>query len=152
SDIGFSDEGYILPGLEIIEKQIKTETRDNGSLFNEIAVSATNFNSELRITKIDRLETAAEIVNNSSEPFIVWIKQNEEGDFLRKLIPEAREVKGSDSPEYKEKTLLGFGRGEFRVLITKTKVAQFGLNFQNCRNQIFASLDFSFEGLYQGIR
>lgn len=152
SDIGFSDEGYILPGLEIIEKQIKTETRDNGSLFNEIAVSATNFNSELRITKIDRLETAADIVNNSSEPFIVWIKQNEEGDFLRKLIPEAREVKGSDSPEYKEKTLLGFGRGEFRVLITKTKVAQFGLNFQNCRNQIFASLDFSFEGLYQGIR
>jgi hypothetical protein len=61
-------------------------------------------------------------------------------------------VKGSDSPEYKEKMLLGFANNEFRVLITKTKIAQFGLNYQNCRNQIFASLDFSFEGLYQAIR
>ncbi len=26
------------------------------------------------------------------------------------------------------------------------------MNYQNCRNQIFASLDFSFEGLYQAIR
>jgi DNA modification methylase len=37
-------------------------------------------------------------------------------------------------------------------LITKTKIASFGMNYQNCRNQIFASLDFSFEGLYQAIR
>lgn len=48
--------------------------------------------------------------------------------------------------------LLGFANNEFRILITKTKIAQFGLNYQNCRNQIFASLDFSFEGLYQAIR
>ena len=68
------------------------------------------------------------------------------------LLPDAVEVKGSDSPEYKEKMLLGFANNEFRVLITKTKIAQFGLNYQNCRNQIFASLDFSFEGLYQAIR
>jgi len=71
---------------------------------------------------------------------------------LRKLIPDAVEVKGSDTPEYKEKMLLGFANNEFRVLITKTKIAQFGLNYQNCHNQIFASLDFSFEGLYQAIR
>ena len=71
---------------------------------------------------------------------------------MKKLIPDAVEVKGSDSPEYKEKMLLGFANNEFRVLITKTKIAQFGLNYQNCRNQIFASLDFSFEGLYQAIR
>lgn len=71
---------------------------------------------------------------------------------MRSLIPEAVEVKGSDSADYKEKMLLGFANNEFRVLITKTKIAQFGLNYQNCRNQIFASLDFSFEGLYQAIR
>lgn len=71
---------------------------------------------------------------------------------LRKLIPEAIEVKGSDSPEYKERMLLGFGKDEFRVLITKTKIAQFGMNYQNCHNQVFASLDFSFEGLYQAMR
>lgn len=151
-DIGFTMDGYNLPSLNLIEKQIKTTKRNNGILFNDTAISATNFNQELRLTKIDRLSQAIEIVNGSDENFIIWIKQNEEGEYLKKLIPGAIEVKGSDTPEYKEKMLLGFANNEFRVLITKAKIAQFGLNYQNCRNQIFASLDFSFEGLYQAIR
>ena len=153
SDIGFSAKGYDLPSLNLIEKQIKTSKKENGRLFNDAAISATDFNSELRITKVERLSEVVEIVNSTpNENFIIWIKQNEEGDYLRKLIPDAIEVKGSDSSEYKESKLIGFANNEFRVLITKTKIAQFGLNYQNCRNQIFASLDFSFEGLYQAIR
>ena len=152
SDIGFKADGYDLPTLNLIEKEIITEKRYKGTLFNDTAISATNFNEELRITKIERLDEVVKIVNNSTENFIIWIKQNEEGELLKKLIPEAVEVKGSDASDYKEKMLLGFGNNEFRVLITKTKIAQYGLNYQNCRNQIFASLDFSFEGLYQAIR
>lgn len=152
-DIGFDMAGYHLPKLNLIEKEIKTNQRENGRLFNDAIISATNFNQELRLTKLERISEAADIVNSTpDENFIIWIKQNEEGEELRKLIPVAVEVKGSDSPEYKEKMLLGFANNEFRVLITKTKIAQFGLNYQNCRNQIFASLDFSFEGLYQAIR
>ena len=151
-DIGFDMQGYHLPSLNLLERTIKTPQRNNGQLFNDAIISATNFNQELRITKLERLEEVVKIVNESDENFIIWIKQNEEGDELRRLIPKAIEVKGSDSPEYKEKMLLGFANNEFRVLITKTKIAQFGLNYQNCRNQIFASLDFSFEGLYQAIR
>ncbi len=151
-DIGFIMDGYALPSLNLIEKQIKTEKRDNGILFNDTAISATNFNQELRLTKITRMDEVVSIVNNSNENFIIWIKQNEEGEYLKRLIPDAIEVKGSDTPEYKEKMLLGFANNKFRILITKTKIAQFGLNYQNCRNQIFASLDFSFEGLYQAIR
>ena len=151
-DIGFEMHGYHLPSLNITENKIITPPRGNGRLFNDTAISATNFNQELRLTKIERLDEAAKIANTSDENFIIWIKQNEEGELLKKLIPGAVEVKGSDTPEYKEKMLLGFANNEFRVLITKTKIAQFGLNYQNCRNQIFASLDFSFEGLYQAIR
>ena len=152
SDIGFDDRGYILPDLNFIERQIETGQRENGKLFNDVSVSATNFNQELRITKFERLNQVAEIVNNSTEQFIIWIKQNEEADLIKELIPDAVEVRGSDKPEVKEKLLLGFGNNEFRVLVTKTKIAQFGLNYQNCNNQVFASLDFSFEGLYQAIR
>lgn len=151
-DIGFEMQGYNLPQLTYIEKQITVSKRDNGRLFNEGHINATNFNAELRFTKLERLSEVAGIVNNSDESFIIWIKQNEEGEELRKLIPGAIEVKGSDSPEYKENKLLGFSNDEFRVLITKSKIAQFGLNYQNCHNQIFASLDFSFEALYQSIR
>jgi len=151
-DIGFNVEGYNLPSLNLYEKEIKTAKRDNGSLFNDAIISATNFNTELRFTKVERMDEVAKIVNNSDENFIIWIKQNEEGELLKSLIPDAIEVKGNDTQEYKEKMLLGFADNKFRVLITKTKIAQFGLNYQNCRNQIFASLDFSFEGLYQAIR
>ncbi len=153
ADIGFDMMGYDLPKLNLIEKQIITPLRDNGSLFNDAIISATNFNSELRLTKDLRLKQVVEIVNSRpDENFIIWIKHNEEGDILRKLLPDAIEVKGSDTNEWKEKYLLGFAENKFRILISKTKIASFGMNYQNCRNQIFASLDFSFEGLYQAIR
>ena len=152
SDIGFSDDGYILPPMNVIEDYIVTEKKDNGALFNDMAVSATDFHKELRRTIKQRLERVAEIVNASSENWIIWIGQDEEGKVLRELIPDAVEVKGSDSKQYKKDKLLGFANNEFRVLVTKLKIASFGLNYQNCRNQMFASLDFSFEATYQGIR
>lgn len=151
-DLGYEAAGYDLPRLNYIEKKIITERRNEWKLFNDVAVSATNFNQELRLTKIERLSEVIEIVNNSKENFIIWVKQNEEAEYLTSLIPDAIEVRGNDMPEVKEKNLLGFAQNEFRVLITKSKIAQFGLNYQNCNNQIFASLDFSFESLYQSIR
>ena len=153
SDIGFSDDGYILPALHLVEDYIETKKRDDGLLFNDISVNATNYNEELRQTLDERMQRTAQIVNgHPNDNYIIWIKQDVEGDMLRKLIPDAVEVRGSESPEAKETKLLGFGQNKFRVLITKLKIAQFGLNYQNCHNQIFASLDFSFESTYQGIR
>lgn len=151
SDIGYDGSKYVLPSLHYFDVQIKTKQRE-GQLFNDVAISATNFNSELRITKIDRMDKVADIVNASTENFIIWVKQNEEADYLIKLIPGAINVQGSDDPEFKEEMLLGFAANKFRVLITKTKIAMYGLNYQNCNNQVFASLDFSFEALYQAIR
>ena len=152
SDIGYDDNGYNLPPLNIIEEIVITPKRNNGMLFNESAVNATDYHKELRATYQLRLQRVADIVKKSNENFIIWIGHDEEGKYLRSLLPEAIEVKGSDRKEYKKEKLLGFGRGEFRILITKLKIAQFGLNYQNCHNQIYASLDFSFESTYQGIR
>ena len=152
SDIGYNDNGYNLPPLNVIEEMVITPKRDNGMLFNETAVSATDYHKELRATYQLRLDKVAEIVKNSNDNFIIWIGHDDEGKYLRSLLPDAVEVKGSDTKEYKKDKLLGFGKGEFRILITKLKIAQFGLNYQNCHNQIYASLDFSFEATYQGIR
>jgi hypothetical protein len=151
SDLGFSDEGYQLPRLNFIEKQISTPQRE-GRLFNDVAISATNFHHEVRLTKIDRLSHVTDIVNSSDESFIVWVEQNEEGDYLQKHLRGAIQVKGSDSPEYKRDKLLGFGKNQFRVLVTKPKIASFGLNYQNCHNMVFASPDYSYEKMYQAIR
>lgn len=152
ADIGFDGHSFILPDLNYIEYEIKTELKLTGRLWNEGIVNATNFNAELRRSMKDRLIKAAEIANSTKDNYIIWIKLNEEGAYLKNLIPDAVEVTGSEDYEVKEKKLLGFANNEFRVLITKSKIAQFGLNYQNCHNQIFASLDFSFESLYQSIR
>jgi len=75
-DIGFEQDGYDLPPLNLIEKQIITKKRNNGSLYNDSAVSATTFNQELRFTKNERLDAAIEIANQkiklSKKLFIVF--------------------------------------------------------------------------------
>lgn len=149
-DIGFEAEGYDLPPLNYLETEIATEIRHG--LFNDAAISATDFNAELRATKHERLSRTVEIVNGSDDSFIVWVKQNEEAEYLIKHIPGAVNVQGSDSIEVKKKNLLGFANNKFRVLVTKSKIAGHGLNLQNCHNQVFPSLDFSFESLYQSIK
>ena len=129
SDIGFKQDGYNLPDLNIIEKRIQLKNLidyDNNKLFKEANTNATNFNKALKDSVEERLNLVVDIVNNSNEQFIIWINHNEEGDYLKKHINGAVEVTGSDKPELKEKNLLGFANNEFRVLITKMKIAQYG--------------------------
>jgi len=152
SDIGYCGDAYVLPQLIYHEHQVITKRRDNGLLFNEGNVNATSFNRELKRTLVDRCQLAADIANSDDKQYIVWVNQNAEEKLLLKLIPDAKVVTGSEKADVKKAKLLGFAKNEFRVLITKKKIAQFGLNYQNCYNQIFCALDFSFEGLYQAIR
>lgn len=152
SDIGFEGDSYILPSLNISELEIEVSKKDNGKLFNDISVNATDFYKELKVTQEERCIEVAKIVNQSTESFIIWVKTDDEQEEILSLIPDAISVSGKDKNDLKEKRLLGFANNEFRVLVTKAKIAQFGLNFQHCRNQIFLSFDFSFEGLYQAIR
>jgi DNA modification methylase len=151
-DLGFDGSTYVLPRLDIIEYEIITKEKDNGLLFNTGSVNATDFNSELKRTETDRLDKVIEICKSSKGQILIWVKQNRESEYLLKRLQDCKEVKGSDSVDRKESTLLGFANNEFRILITKAKIAQFGMNFQNCNIQIFPSLDFSFESYYQQVR
>lgn len=153
SDLGdYSDKGYILPKLNYIEHRVTTPNQSL-SFFNDLAISATEFNKELRRTKVERLEKAIEISKKiGKSPAIIWVKQNVEADYLMGCMPDATEVRGNDSKEQKESVLLGFAENKFPRLITKPRIAQYGLNWQNCHNHIFPSPDWSFESFYQCIR
>lgn len=153
SDIGYPMQGYDLSEVIYKEHQLITENDfSNGMLFPSLAVSATDFNKELRRTKEQRIAKAIEIANDNDDPHIVWVKHNDEGKEVTAGIRGAVEVSGSDKPEEKAQKLLDFVDGKFRVLVTKPKIAQYGLNFQHCLNQTFMSPDFSFEGFYQAVR
>ena len=152
SDIGFSDDGYVLPALRFHNHSIEIDARNDGWLLPDMSVSATDFNQVLRDTMEERLAIAIDLCNKSKEQWIVWVNLNTESEYAASKIKDAVQVVGSEDAEVKESKLLGFAKKKHRVLITKKKIAQFGMNFQNCHNQVFATLDFSFEGLYQAIR
>lgn len=157
SNIGFNEEGlkFKLPELKYYDEKIITPKKENGLLFNETSVNATDFNFELRETMELRLERVKQIIDkNINENFIVWINQNGEGDYLKKILKgyDFREVRGSDDPLKKETDLIDFALSKYKILITKSKIAGMGMNFQSCHNQIFSGIDFSFEKLYQSVR
>ena len=151
NDMGFCQQNYTLPELNILEHKLQSQKLDNGLLFNDLSVSSTNHNQELKRTFDIRMAKTLELAKGN-DPVIVWVKHNEESTYLAKHIEGAKEVTGSMKDEQKKKLLLGFADGDFRVLVTKPKIAQYGLNYQHCNIQVFPSLDFSFEGTYQAIR
>ena len=153
ADIGFIETGkkFILPPLNYVEHTIESQPEE-GCIFAQGIVNATNFNAELRKTMAERLEMAAKLARESDGQVLIWIKQNAEGDILRKLLPEAVEVRGNDKDTVKEERLLDFAAGKFKILISKAKICGYGMNFQNCGTQIFAAPDFSFEDFYQQVR
>ena len=150
SDLGYEDDGFVLPPLTERETVIDCSRPLDGKLFVEAAVGLREQREERRITIHERCEAVAEKVGHK-EPALVWCHLNEEGDLLEKLIPDALQVKGSQSDEEKEERLFAFAQGEARVLITKPKIGAYGLNLQHCAHVTFFP-SHSYEQYYQGVR
>ena len=152
STFGFNSDGYDLPKLNYIEHLIEVKT-DNLDLFGESIVSATQLHQELRLSIDERTDLAADLVaKKPNEQWIIWGLQNKETDMMKRKIDGSINVQGSDSAQFKSDKLNGFSKNEFNVLITKAKLASFGMNFQSSSNMIFLSYDFSFEKFYQAVR
>lgn len=83
---------------------------------------------------------------------MIWVDTDYEADAIMALLPEAIEVRGSMKPEDKEDKLEAFSRGDERILVTKPRIAGYGLNWQHCARMAFVGLSFSYEAYYQAIR
>lgn len=150
SDLGFDDGGFVLPPLITQETVIESNRPLEGELFPTQAVTLKEQQQERKATIQERCECVSKKVEGY-ESSLIWCHFNEEGDLLEKLIPNSRQIKGSDSDEEKEETFLAFADGRLKRLITKPKIGAFGLNFQNCNHMTFFP-SHSFEQYYQGVR
>ena len=149
--LGFDMKGYNLPEIEFIEHIMPVEN-ESGLLFGDVAVSATDLHKDLKRSFDKRINKTIELVNNSDEQWIVWTLRNTEATELNKVLNDSVNVQGSDKAEFKAKNLNGFAKKEFKTLITKTSIASFGMNYQQCFNMVFTSYDFKFEAFYQAVR
>lgn len=152
SDLGYDDGRFDLPDLQIHQHTIETGIPSEGMLFAVEAQSLMDRRRARRETIEARVADAAALVNGTDEPFLVWCDLNDESAMMKAAIPGAVEVKGSDSAEHKENSMLGFSDGSIRVLVTKPSIAGFGMNWQHCPNMVFVGLSDSYEQYYQAVR
>ena len=153
SDLGHPDDGYVLPGLNIVPELLPVSIVPDDQLFASDLGGVGGRAAVRRDTLEARVGRTAELVAaESGEPWLLWCGLNAEADALAASIPGAVNVHGSLSPEEKAEKLLAFADGDIRVLITKPSIAAFGLNWQHCARMAFVGLSDSYETYYQSIR
>lgn len=154
SDLGFSDDGFELPPLNLVKHEIDFHREATGyDLFHVPDLSATGIHQEKRSTMQERAAKIAEIVNNSKEIWVVWCETDYESKTLMSVLgSDAVELKGADSIDRKESILEAFSSGDIRILVTKPSIAGFGMNWQHCNNTAFVGVSYSYEQFYQSIR
>ena len=152
ADLGHDDRGYALPPLRTHECHVQTGIVPDGELF---AVAASSLSDQRRARKLTmgaRVREVAQRVNDTAGQWVVWCELNAEGDALERSIVGAVQIAGADSDEDKSRKLAEFQSGVARVLITKPKIAGFGLNWQHCHQMAFVGLSHSWEQFYQAVR
>jgi hypothetical protein len=152
SDLGYSDEGFILPGLEYHSHVIEADGPCNGYLFPVDAKTLTERRAARKGSLEDKVKIVADMVNNSDEQWLLWCDMNLESELLTKAVNGAVQITGSDSDDHKINAMMDFVEGNNRVIVSKPKIAGWGLNLQNCHNMIFVGLSDSFEAMYQAVR
>lgn len=150
SDLGFDNARFKLPELITNQHIVRANTVRDGWLFEVPAVGLAEQRAERARTVEERCGMVAKLVDHD-RPAVVWCHQNRESKLLKKIIPGAVEVTGSDPDHHKEESFRAFQSGHIRVLVTKPTIAGFGLNWQHCAHQTFFP-SHSFEQWYQGIR
>ena len=153
SDIGFSNDRYILPELIINKHTVKNRSLIdvNGqlSMFVPIAKSMTEVRHEQKMTEKVRCEKAVELAENKTS--VYWCNTNQESRYLKEMDLGATEIIGSMPIEKKEEILIAFADQQIPRIITKAKMTSFGLNWQHCNHTVFFPT-WSYEQYYQAIR
>lgn len=145
-NLGYEVDGYDLPKLNIHEIIVDGEEPSTENLTLTQRRQARKDSLELRC------QAAANLVNSNDEQWLVWCDLNDESHRLWELCEDSWEIKGSDKPKYKIETMVDFSNDEIKCLVTKPKIAGFGMNWQQCHNMIFVGLSDSYEAYYQALR
>jgi hypothetical protein len=150
SDLGFPDDGFVLPPLEEHQHVVEPTRPADGMLFTMSARGLKAERDERRRTLAERSEKVAELVA-ASDCAVVWCHLNPEGDALERMIPDAVQIKGADSDDKKEETYRAFAAGEIKKLISKPKIGAWGLNWHHCAHVVTYATH-SWEQYYQSVR
>lgn len=155
SDLGDNDDGFILPPFDVIRHRARDSAidRDLQDLFGAPALSATTLHDIKRQTIEARAEKTAEVIaDDAKQAWIIWVDTDYEGDAVRRAVPDAVEVRGSQTAEEKEEKLEAFSTGKIARLISKPSLSGFGMDWSHCARMAFVGRSYSYETWYQAVR
>ncbi len=154
ADLGFDASAYNLPPLNVHEHTVESEhsQQETGYLFAMEASDLMERRNARKASMEQRVKACADMVNASTDTWVIWCDLNAEGDALRAAIPGAVEIRGADDEAVKEQRLHDFAHGRIRVLITKSSITGWGLNWQHCHHTAFVGVTDSWEAYYQAVR
>lgn len=160
SDLGFSDEGYDLPELQVIFHEVASnhdaagaEKDGQGLLFKNVSLGVSQASGEKRDSLDDRVAKMAEILRaDPDNSYILWHDLEDERHAIQKAIPEAVSVYGSQDLDAREQAIVDFSDGKFKYLSAKPVIAGSGCNFQrHCHKAVFVGIGFKFNDFIQAI-
>lgn len=161
SDLGYSDEGYDLPPLNVHYHMVNIEQRERvidswGQVqaFRDPVLDLKSASKEKRDSLGARVEKAVEIISDFGDDrhWLIWHHLEDERRAIEKALPAARTVFGTQDLDERESLLIGFGEGQYRILATKPEIAGSGCNFQSfCHSNIFLGVDYKFNDFIQAI-
>jgi hypothetical protein len=151
SDLGYDDAGFNLPPLRYHDRIVPSPPSD-GQLFAMQARSLVERLGARRASVDARVAECAQLVNKTPGSWVVWCHLNAESEALTRAIPGAVEIRGSDDSDHKAQAMLDFAASKIRVLVTKPRIAGFGMNWQHCHRMAFVGLSDSYEQFYQAVR
>lgn len=152
-DLGFDQPGYDLPELRIHEVIVDCDSKPlDGELFASEARTLDERRGARRQSISERVEACKALIESQpDEQWLIWCGLNKEAEQCAKET-DSENITGIDSDERKEEMMLGFVKGNPKRITTKTSIAGFGMNWQNCHLMCFVGLNDSFEALFQAIR
>lgn len=150
SDLGFSDDGFVLPPLHEYDHIIKPNSPPEGLLFSLPAIGLGEEREERKRTMKERCEFAASLVDHD-RPAVIWCQMNDEANLLEEIIPDALQVAGRTPDNRKVELYEDFANGNLRVMVIKPKIGAWGLNWQHC-NHVVSFATHSYEQYYQSVR
>lgn len=159
SDLGFDDEGYELPPMEV-RRHIVTDgygkaiDRDGQfKLQNDVAVSLSDEAREKRESIDIRVKKMKEIVDSDQDAhFVLWHDLEAERNAILKSLPEAVDIYGAMDYDERERRVIDFSDGKIRLFATKKSLSGSGCNFQrHCHRAIFVGIDYEFNDFIQAI-
>lgn len=163
SDLGYSDDGYDLPKLNVHWHRVTVDHTKAWSavdswgqhqLFQDQAIGLAR-GAEIKRESIElRLQKALDIMagDDPGKHWLLWHDLEDERRAIEKALPDARTVYGSQDLEEREDTVMGFTRGEFRMLAAKPVLCGSGCNFQrHCADAIFLGAGYKFNDFIQAV-